>query len=443
MPNTPITRLGNLNFITENPGTAAFRRGMQFDQQQRSGELAIEGATLTNDYNAASMPARLRNVTAGADLATTNADVASRTADNRVALTGADLRSRSAAATSAETEADVGRQTAPARVETSELGVRQLRSNTDVIEQTATDRVGLSRQNLRTATSNARNTELQSFYKAIDYAIAGNIPEAKAVAQAAGHNVPDQVWQDREFLVAMKNGAKHAETTYPSRPRDRENWMNNTYIPYVTGIRQGGGSITDPSLPHLAGRPRQPGQQPDAPPQPPEISTNANQQEPADIRTAEWLIKNGVAKSPDEAWQLVRQSRANPQTIYAQVYNNALRATFGNQAQAKKIADDFMRTQNFPVPVPGLQAPPLQPRAVQKQSMVAPAQNPPSPSIPQRPDMMTPGNGARPVQMVAPAVGAGTRERPFEASVQEHVEWFKRSAPPGAVMRINGKLYTK
>jgi len=39
--------------------------------------------------------------------------------------------------------------------------------------------------------------------------------------------------------------------------------------------------------------------------------------------------------------------------------------------------------------------------------------------------------------------GAGTRASPYKASTQADIEWFKKSAPKGAIIEVEGKLYTK
>ncbi|CAN0104667.1 unnamed protein product, partial [Chrysoparadoxa australica] len=39
--------------------------------------------------------------------------------------------------------------------------------------------------------------------------------------------------------------------------------------------------------------------------------------------------------------------------------------------------------------------------------------------------------------------GEGTQASPFKGSSQDHIEWFKNSAPKGAVIEVEGKLYTK
>lgn len=39
--------------------------------------------------------------------------------------------------------------------------------------------------------------------------------------------------------------------------------------------------------------------------------------------------------------------------------------------------------------------------------------------------------------------GTGSRNDPFRATTQAHIEWFKTSAPAGTVIEVDGKLYTK
>ncbi|MEK9722783.1 MAG: hypothetical protein VW405_04775 [Rhodospirillaceae bacterium] len=48
-----------------------------------------------------------------------------------------------------------------------------------------------------------------------------------------------------------------------------------------------------------------------------------------------------------------------------------------------------------------------------------------------------------PTTNAAPVAGGGTQADPYKATTQGHVDWFKNSAPSGAVIEINGKLYKK
>lgn len=44
------------------------------------------------------------------------------------------------------------------------------------------------------------------------------------------------------------------------------------------------------------------------------------QDKPAEVSTAEWLISQGVAKTPAEAWKMVRSARADPDKSRASIY---------------------------------------------------------------------------------------------------------------------------
>jgi hypothetical protein len=46
-------------------------------------------------------------------------------------------------------------------------------------------------------------------------------------------------------------------------------------------------------------------------------------------------------------------------------------------------------------------------------------------------------------QQAAQPQGGGTKEQPYKAETQDHIDWFKNSAPQGAVIEVNGKLFTK
>lgn len=50
---------------------------------------------------------------------------------------------------------------------------------------------------------------------------------------------------------------------------------------------------------------------------------------------------------------------------------------------------------------------------------------------------------AGPSDAITAPGGSGTRQAPFQATTQDHIEWFKQSAPKGAIISINGKLYQK
>lgn len=73
---------------------------------------------------------------------------------------------------------------------------------------------------------------------------------------------------------------------------------------------------------------------------------------PAEVATAEWLIQQGVAKDPTDAWRLVRSARDDPEKSRAGIYKSwltLLKPEFGNvdpakiQEEAMKRTDETMR----------------------------------------------------------------------------------------------------
>jgi hypothetical protein len=143
-------------------------------------------------------------------------------------------------------------------------------------------------------------------------------------------------------------------------------------------------------------------------------------QAPADVKTAEWLIQKGVAKTPQDAWDLVRRSRANQETIAAQIMGRAM-----TPDQGRRNLEEYYKLFPDHRP-PGMATPP--PRQQQQQqpsfmerwfgggSSSQPAPAPQPAPAQQRPDMMTPGDGGRPVQATIPqrpqSVPAGSAYSP-------------------------------
>ncbi|MPZ36695.1 MAG: hypothetical protein GEU95_01310 [Rhizobiales bacterium] len=149
-------------------------------------------------------------------------------------------------------------------------------------------------------------------------------------------------------------------------------------------------------------------------------------QSPAEVKTAEWLIQKGVAKNPQEAWDLVRKSKTSQESIAAQIMGRAM-----TPSQGRQNLEEYYKLFPDQRP-PGMPAAPAQPQ--QEPSFMerwfggssAPAQ--------QRPDMMTPGDGGRPVQAQIPqrppSVPAGSAYSPSRR------QW---RTPDGKVLDAQGR----
>lgn len=70
---------------------------------------------------------------------------------------------------------------------------------------------------------------------------------------------------------------------------------------------------------------------------------------PSDVATAEWLMQQGIAADPKEAWSMVRQSRANPDSTRAAMYKkflDLLKPEFASSVDGNKIAAEAERLTN-------------------------------------------------------------------------------------------------
>lgn len=76
-------------------------------------------------------------------------------------------------------------------------------------------------------------------------------------------------------------------------------------------------------------------------------------QKPADVKTAEWLVQQGIARDSREAWKLVRSARANPEATRVgliKAFISAGKNPFGKtdmeevRKQAEEQADAVMKS---------------------------------------------------------------------------------------------------
>jgi hypothetical protein len=61
----------------------------------------------------------------------------------------------------------------------------------------------------------------------------------------------------------------------------------------------------------------------------PRASRKDSALDPADVRTAEWLVQQKIAKDPKEAWDMARQARSNPEETYNRVIKDLRSAESG------------------------------------------------------------------------------------------------------------------
>jgi hypothetical protein len=205
---SPVTSSGarDLEFISSNPATEAYREGERAAQQRMAGDLAIEHTITSNAEQVAGAPSRLRALNANADTAQANAQVATGTVEPRI------QQQQSAA-----TISDVNARYAEPR---AQAGLRQ-------------------------ANAAALNAEMQSFYKSLELLNAGRTDEAMAVAQATGQTIPQEVIDNAQVRNALTLAAKHAQEAYPNRPKDQQSYIHG----FITDMAKRAGSGQAPNDP--------------------------------------------------------------------------------------------------------------------------------------------------------------------------------------------------
>ena len=170
-----------------------------------------------------------------------------------------------------------------------------------------------SQADARTADVNADHARLQAFDKTMELLKAGDVPGAKAYAERSGETIPPEVLQNADVRAHFVVAWVMAGEMYPNSPRARHERMHI----YLTSL--------------------------------------AYRMYQDDVAMSEWLIKNGVAKDSNDAWQMVWQSRQNMAAWRAQIFNNALRTNGGDPKLAEEITTQALQfiMQPAAAPAPG------------------------------------------------------------------------------------------
>ena len=160
---------------------------------------------------------------------------------------------------------------------------------------------------------NADHAQLQAFDKIMTLLTAGDIAGAQAYAERAGETIPPEVLQNADVRTHFVVAWVMAGEMHPNSLRAR---YERLHI-YFTGL--------------------------------------ADHMYQADVAISEWLIKNGVAKDSNDAWQMVGQSRQNLAALRAQIFNNALHTNDGDLRLAEEITTQALQfiMQPAAAPAPG------------------------------------------------------------------------------------------
>lgn len=405
-----------INFITSNPALDAFDKGQKEDREARLSDARAALLAGQAEFQRQAMPSQLRSIDAGATTAETEAGVGQKTAPNRIEMSGVNLGKAKTEAGSEEVEADVRRQTAPVRVQQASTGLRQ-------------------------ANATALNTEMTGFYKSLDLLDKGDTAGAQEVARQTGHQIPAAVLNDAELRGAVSQAAKRAQELYPNRPKDQQAFITGR-VGDIQRKRAAGQPISDPTEaytpPSNAPEPQTtsggtfqrfntmgpdeqgnvvPGVQvynskdegsgqfqPHAPIQR-ATGAGAGGNPTALTKNAQFYVANGIAPDIATAVGMLRASVNDPATFnrLVQAEKKVMRAD--PKLMNVSDADIEMQAQQNVKSRRQASGPPPAPGSLGSVSRVSAPLAPAPPAA--TPEMMTPGDGGRPLNLQIPPYPPG------------------------------------
>jgi hypothetical protein len=335
---------------------------------------------------------------------------------------------------------------------------------------TATVPTKIEKENvgLRQATAQATNTDMQILLKQLDLLDQGREPEALELGRQSGHqDIPTSVLEDANMRVALRNAAAQAQHDYPNLPEKQKEYMRLFLHGYRQSQQQG--QTPNPQIAPLEveGAPKPPEQaggvhnfeivqrQETGPDGKPVVRNyrfdkRTGNMEPIEgggtftrTGTGAGGGRESVFQQKQQAWLATHPNDAQGALDYAsgrkalsegEVTKAAL--TMAQREANANITLRFDQTkyQAF-----------VQERATEIAAQLRSglgAQPGGAEPVPARQPSPGAGDPKRTGRWAQPP-GMGTREQPFQASVQDDVEWFKNNAQPGQVISINGELYTK
>lgn len=348
-----------IDFITTNPAVDAFQQGQKLAQETLLNDNRIEEGQRNNQEAKLTQGSRLRRVAANSDVDVAAAEVAKQTVPYKVQDAYNTSRTTGASADVAEgtvapriansnnearttgANADVQVATAPDKIDQSEATTRTALGNADVNAATVPDRIKQSHDETRAGGARADSTEMMNFDKTLALIKAGDIDGARIYNERTGGKAPPELFANADVQKHMVDAWEKANEMYPDRPKERLSAMKG-YLKHMSENASAGVPTTKADVYNIPGAP-----------EPPEFAGKTNDHKSAEIQKVEWLIKNGVVKTPQEAWQLGHQTLQNPQSVYAQIYNNHVRTNGGDTVKAAKDTEDAVKLLRTLTPQPG------------------------------------------------------------------------------------------
>lgn len=463
----------DLDFISVNPAQEAYNEQDKINLARKAAEIAVDTALQTQAENRASAPSRLRTITATSDLTRANADVAQGTVGSKISEAASGARTAGA-------NADVNVGTAPFKIDDAKQNNRTTTSNAnvttategnritasndatrtgtagaDVAVATVPDKIATSRLGVRQAELNAANTELAQLKTQLDMIDAGRVDEAKLMASQTGRQIPQAVIDSAELRTTLKAVITEAEKRFPNRPRDQQAYIKA----HMDTLAAGSSNPSSPMTPYTS---------PPGAPTPEEDVTASNShyeivhRQETDPITGQVVIKSYKFDRKDGELTPITGNGSFDKpgggaggSGHKSVYQQKLdtyRAAFPNDETGalayasgrKQLGDaDLQRAAasilnaKYPKPMVMNAAEQTKRNAAYEEILAALRASNNAPAA--GPGATPPGANTPPPGLT----GRGTKDAPFQATTQEHVDWFKTKAPPNTIILINGKPYTK
>lgn len=305
-----------VNFIQANPALEAFNKTMKANADARAADIKLQQETLGLLEGTATAPHRIRRISADADTARANADVAKEVVPFEI-----QIRKNTAERGGIETDgARLGlserQQTSAPRVE-ADIATSRATTTTAPVEAgvkvaTAPYRVQSARDDATIGGVKAQDAQLAFIKESIALIEAGRVEEAKELARRRGEDLPDVVINNSAMRGQITAAIAAAENLYPGRPRAQAEHVKRIQAdlaksPDAAAKAGPGAAYNVPGMET-----------------PPETSLKG-QPPTAQAQNLDDLLRRGLAKTQQEAWDLYTQSKSDPQASLRRLYESELK----------------------------------------------------------------------------------------------------------------------
>lgn len=158
---------------------------------------------------------------------------------------GTRLRKLEADTSGAEVRTQAAKDELPYVAPKAATSLRQAKATADITEAEARVAPEKAQIGLRRSRADAQNTELAPFYKSIELLEKGDIDGARLIANHSNMTIPEEFLNDAELRSEVVRAAKEASQLYDKRPQDQQAFIKGR-ITAAMERRQRGERASDP-----------------------------------------------------------------------------------------------------------------------------------------------------------------------------------------------------